>query len=210
MRVQPACTPDSAWSGPRGKLSSVASQRLEDLLIAHAPRLIAFVRKHATTLLAYEAVEDLMQGVHVRCVEQQASFVYRSEPEFLAWAYAIVRGHIADRHDYWSALKRRSGRVLRYTMSQGSEAGRSGVQLPPGSRTGPGTFAERRELLAIATRALAALPTRDQQLVQWHSEKVSLEDQASRLNITYAAAQKAGLRALERFRKTFELLTSRS
>lgn len=186
----------------------MSSPRLEDLLLQHSSRLLAFLRKNARTLLAYEAVEDLMQGVHVRCVEQQAAFVYRSEPEFLAWAYAIVRGHIADRHEYWSALKRRSGRVLRYTLSQAS-AGDNAVQLPPGSRTGPGTFAERREMLAIATRALAALPARDRQLVQWHSEKLSLEEQAKHLDITYAAAQKAGLRALERFRKTFELLTKR-
>ena len=180
--------------------------RLEELLVQHAPRVLSFVRNHANTLLAYESIEDLVQGAHVRVIEQQENFRYRSEPEFFSWLFTIVRGHLADRHDYWAAWKRRSGRVLRFTMSQGSEGG---VPFPAGTKTGPGTFAERRELLAIATRALAALPDRDQQLVQWNAEQVPLTEQAERLAMSYAAVQKAGLRAQERFRKTFELMMRR-
>ena len=168
----------------------------------HAPRVLSFVRNHATTLQAYEAIEDLVQGAHVRVIQQQQNFEYRSEPEFLAWMFAIVRGHLADRHDYWTALKRRSGRVLRFTMSQTE----GGVPLPAGTKHGPGTFAERRELLALATRALSALPDRDQKLVQWNADQMPLAEQADHLAMSYAAVQKAGLRAQERFRKTFELM----
>ncbi len=184
----------------------MTSQRLDQLLVQHGARLVAYVRKHASALLAYESVDDLVQGVHVRVIEQQNGFEYRSEPEFLAWLFTISKGHLADRHQYWAALKRRSGRVLRYTMTQGSS---DGVPLPAGSRAGPGTFAERREMLSLATRALAALPDRDQQLVQMASEQVPLNEQAERLDMSYAAAQKAGLRAHERFKKTFELMLRR-
>lgn len=190
----------------------MSQQRLDDLLANNAHRLVAFVRQHAQTLLMYESVEDLVQGATVRVIEQHDRFEERSEPESRAWLYAIVRGHLADRHAYWGALKRRSGRVLRLTMSPRAGDGSSSsssVPMPTGSTTGPGTFAERRELLALATRALAALPDRDRQLVQWTSQQVAIEDQAERLDVTYAAAQKAGLRAQERFRKTFTLLLRR-
>jgi RNA polymerase sigma factor (sigma-70 family) len=175
---------------------------LEALLDRNRSRLNAFVRSHAGALLGFEGVDDLRQGIEVRALEQRGRFEYRSDPEFVAWLFTLARAHLADRHDYWTSLKRRSGKVLRYTVSQG----RTGVRLPASTRTGPGTFAERRELLQLATRALASLPDRDRELVQMHSEQVPLDEQAERLCISYAAAQKASLRAQERLRKTFELL----
>ena len=61
-----------------------------------------------------------------------------------------------------------------------------------------------------ATRALHRMQPRDRMLVQWMSESVPLEEQAERLDMTYAAVQRAGLRAVERFRKVYELIVSRS
>jgi len=177
---------------------------LDLLLDRNRSRLNAFVRQHAGSLLAFEGVDDLRQAVEVRVLEQRARFEYRSDPEFLAWLFTLARGVLADRHDYWTALKRRSGKVLRYTVSKGSTG--AGVPLPASTRTGPGTFAERRELLQLATRALASLPERDRQLVQMHSEQIPLEQQSQQLGLTYAATQKASLRAQERLRKTFDLL----
>lgn len=179
---------------------------LEALLDRHHVRLLAFVRNHAGWLQSFETVDDLTQGVLVRAVEQRERFAYRGDPEFLAWLFAVARTWLADRRDHWSTLKRRSGKVLRFTVSQASEGA---TPLPASSRTGPGTFAERRELLQVATRALASLPERDRELVQMHSDQVPLDEQAARLGISYAAAQKAGLRAQERLRKTFELLLRR-
>ena len=49
-------------------------------------------------------------------------------------------------------------------------------------------------------------PERDRNLVQMASEGVPLREQAERLQLSYAAVQKAGLRALERFRKAYELV----
>jgi len=183
-------------------VGAVTSPTLDDLLVAHRLRLVGFLRERARGLLAWESLDDLVQGVHLRAIEGQSGFEYRSEPEFVGWLFTLAQRHVADRHDYWTALKRRSGSVLRFTLSQGV----GGTPLPAGSTAGPGTFASRRELLELATRSLAALPERDRRLVEWMSEQVPLEDQAARLGISYAAVQRAGVRAQERFRKTFELV----
>ena len=76
---------------------------------------------------------------------------------------------------------------------------------PAGTVTGPSTFAMRREQLSLAVRVLEALLPRDRDLVRWSSEGVSLEEMARRLDIGYAAAQRAHLRALSRFRDAFAL-----
>jgi hypothetical protein len=93
-----------------------------------------------------------------------------------------------------------SGRMLRLTDSgSGSRRGRA---EPSSSRTGPATFANRLEQLVIATRALALLMPRDRDIMNCSP----IEEQAARLGLSYDSAAKARLRALERFRKTFELM----
>jgi DNA-directed RNA polymerase specialized sigma24 family protein len=73
--------------------------------------------------------------------------------------------------------------------------------------TGPSTFAARREMIALAARALDLLLPRDRDLVRWSSEGVPLEEQADRLGIAYEAVGKARQRAVERFKKTFALVS---
>lgn len=75
--------------------------------------------------------------------------------------------------------------------------------------TGSSTFAARREHLRLAVLALAALPPRDRDLVRRTSEDVPIEEQAKSLGLSYDAAKQARLRALERFRKAFDLATRR-
>jgi hypothetical protein len=77
--------------------------------------------------------------------------------------------------------------------------------MPAGEDTGPQTFADRREQLDVAVKALALLLPRDQNLVRWASEGVDIQEQASRLGLSYDAAERAGARACERFRKAFRL-----
>lgn len=182
---------------------------LEEALARHHAVLVDLVRREAAGLLRFETPEDLVQGICTRALAGRGNFEYRSEAECIGWLRTVARRHIADRHDYWSALRRGSGRVLRLTW--GSSGGSTEASpLPPGSMTGPGTFAERRESLVIAAQALAALPDRDRDLVKWMSEGVPLREQAERLGIAYLAAQRAGLRAVERFRKTFELISRKA
>ena len=184
------------------------SESLDELLVRHRDELVAFLEREASGLLRYEAAEDLAQGVHLRALEGAAAFTYRGEKEFFAWLYTVARRHVADRHAYWSALKRGSGKVLRLSWSRTGTQG--GDATPAGSTTGPSGFAAKREMLALAAQALAVLPARDRDLVRWASEDVDLNEQARRLEISYAAVQRAGLRALDRFRKAFELVQRRA
>ncbi|MCP3920842.1 MAG: hypothetical protein GY711_35390 [bacterium] len=178
---------------------------LRELLVEHGEDLRRMLAREGSGLLRFESVEDLVQGVHVRALVGEEEFVFQGPSEFRVWLRTIARRHVASRHEYWSAMKRGSGRVLRLTFGASSTADAGAVPVPPGALTGPSTFASRREVLVLCARALAALPERDQKLVRWRSDGVPVEEQAGHLEIDYAAAQRAGLRALERFRKAFEV-----
>ncbi len=179
---------------------------LTDLLVTYREDLVAYLGREAGGLLRFESADDLAQAVHMRLFEGAEGFEYRGEKAFLALLHKVARAVVADRHDYWSAMKRGSGRILRITTRlTGNPVG----QLPAGA-TGPATFASRRELLVLSARALAVLPDRDRKLVRWAGEGVPLGVQAERLEVSYAAAQRAGLRAMERFRKAFQLISKSS
>ena len=182
---------------------------LESLLEHTRERLLQWMQREARGLLRFETDEDLVQGVHSRAVGEAGAFDFRGDGAFWSWLVTLARRHVADRHDYWSALKRGSGQVLRLTFSGSRSGDPDAAAVPAGIATGPGTFASRREMLVLATRALDLLPERDRQFVRWNSQGVELETQAEELGLSYAAAQRAGLRALERFRKTYKLLAQR-
>ncbi|HEX9795318.1 MAG TPA: sigma-70 family RNA polymerase sigma factor [Planctomycetota bacterium] len=180
-----------------------------ELLVRHEAFLRALLRNEARGLLRFETEDDLVQGVLQRALLAEDRFEYRGEAEFEGWLVTLARRQVADRHDYWQALKRGSSGVLRLSVSGSRTGSRHGL-APASPGPGPSTFASRRELLVISTKALAVLPERDRKLVCWMSEEVPLEEQAARLDMSYAAAQRAGLRALERFRKAFQLLSERA
>ena len=179
---------------------------LSSLLVQFHGELLDFVRRHAGRLLRYETEEDLMQEVHVRALQQGDRYRHKGREPFLAWIHTVVRSVLADRHAHWAALRRRPAGLLRLTLG-GTE---SGVALDPAiSATGPSTFAARRETLSLAVKALSLLPKADRDLVRWRSEDMPLTEQASDLGLSYAAADSASRRALDRFRKSFRLLSSR-
>jgi RNA polymerase sigma factor (sigma-70 family) len=177
--------------------------KLEALLEAHASELRGFVRAHGGQLLRRESEEDLVQGITLRALERANSFRDRGAAAFRAWLVAVARSYLADRANYWKALRRKPGALLRLTSG-----GTGGVD-PAATATGPSTLAARREHLRLAVQAVAALPPRDRDLVRWTSEDVPIEEQAARLGLSYDAAKQARLRALERFRKAFDLATRR-
>jgi RNA polymerase sigma factor (sigma-70 family) len=179
---------------------------LETLLEFHRPRLVAFFAKRAgPLLLRFETPEDLAQGAQTEALRAKDGFEYRDESTFLGWLFTIARRHLSARRDHWFALKRNRAGVLRLTWDGGDANGDVA-----GTRTGPGTFAERREELVLITRAMDLLPDRDRQLVRWTSEDVPLAEQAERLGIGYHAAEKARTRAVERLRKAFTLINRNS
>lgn len=183
-----------------------AGPTLGDLLAAHQQSALASIRRHGGGVLRFEAEADLLQGVLVRALDSESVFTYRGIPEFLGWLHQLVLRHLADRSRYWGAQRRDAGRLLRMTRSPDLPGG---VLEPAASGMGPGTVAERREALCLATRVLDALPPRDRDLVRWSAAGIALEEQATRLEISYAAVQRASLRAVERFRKTFRLAVDR-
>ena len=140
-----------------------------ELLVAHREDLVRFVARHAGRILRFESVDDLVQGIHVRAVERAAEFRYRGREPFFAWIYTLARSHIADRHAYWAALRRRPARLVRLGTASGTGAGGS-VGEPAATSTSPSAFASRREQLDIALRALALLMPRDRDLIRWTCE----------------------------------------
>jgi DNA-directed RNA polymerase specialized sigma24 family protein len=186
-------------------MSGDAPIDLPSLLVRYADRIAVIVRHEARGLLRYETEEDLVQGAHLRALQQAGEFRWQGEAPFLSWLRRIAETHLADRREYWYALKRRSGRVLRLTRGGSETQGGGGEPEPAATATGPSTFAARRERVLLVARVLDALLPRDRDLVRWTADSVPLEDQATRLGLAYEAAGKARQRALERFRKAFAL-----
>ncbi|MHC4846829.1 MAG: sigma-70 family RNA polymerase sigma factor [Planctomycetota bacterium] len=178
--------------------------KLEELLARHQKELENYIAPRAGWLLRYESVDDLAQGVRMRAIERGGSFRYEGDAPFFAWLNRVAQSYLADRANYWSALKRKSAGLLRLTAggSHGSP-GTAAAATPISTMTGPETVAHRKELLTLAVQVLAALPERDARMVRWSSEGIPLQEQAERLDISYEAAKKAGQRALDRFREAY-------
>lgn len=177
---------------------------LEQLLVQHHQAIVDFMAREARGLLRFESVEDLAQGLCVRALGR-SEFEYRSEREFFGWLWTLARRHVADRQNYWAAMKRGAGPAMRITSSPRSTLDSRAVQVPNPTGPGPSTFAERREMWLKCAKALAALSDRDRDLVRWKGAGLSLEEQAERLGLSYEATQRAGLRAMERFQKLLTL-----
>ena len=179
---------------------------LPELLTKHRPVLVRYFERNARSLRRYEAAEDLAQGVHLHAVRHEDRFEYQGEKPFVSWLLHLAQQHLADRIAHWKALKRDAGPMMRITYGAGATAGVN----PVSPATGPITHASRQEQLRVAALAMDGLPARDRQLVQMVTSGASIESVAERLRISPAAAQKARLRALDRFRKIYEIVLRRS
>ncbi len=177
-------------------------------LAARHEQLVRYCLRHGGRLLRFETAEDLAQGVQLAALRRAARFELRSEGELDAWLFTLARGHLADRLRHWSRLKRRSGALLRITAADvDATSDPRAVAEPARARTGPATFAARREQVVIAMKALSFLAPRDQRLVIAYRDGDAIADVAERLGLAYDAARIAQSRALGRFRKSFALLT---
>lgn len=179
---------------------------LETRLVELRPDLVRFVRRHGGRVLRFETTEDLTQGVIVKALDGAGGVDAADEKALLAWIYRVARTFLADRGRHWSALKRRSGSLLRLSGSSDATTDPRAVAEPPIDATGPSTFASRREQVVRAVRALDLLLTRDRELVRGYCDGRSIADQAETLGLEYDAARRAQARALERFRKAFRVL----
>jgi DNA-directed RNA polymerase specialized sigma24 family protein len=156
-------------------------------------------------VLRFETAEDVVQDLHTRLLSQPPAFEYRGEAELHAFLNKAAQRHLANRHAHWLALRRSPTGLLRLTLGSDTRAGLE----PADAATGPATFSERRDQLRCAYEALGALLPRDADLVRWAMEDLDIAEVAQRLSVSYEAAQRARLRALERFQKTFHLARRR-
>ena len=176
------------------------------LLVRHRPRLVRWFARRGRGLARHESAEDLAQGVHLHALNHRERFEYRGEPAALAWLLQLARQHLARRIEHWKAMKRDGGHMLRITMGgRSTGAATRGVQ-PAADGPGPVTAAARSEQLLLAARAMDGLPERDRELVRLMTRDLPVREIAKRLDLTEAAAQRARLRAMDRFRKIYEIL----
>lgn len=181
---------------------------LADLVARHSSDVRGFAERHGgRRLLQFETADDLAQGVCQRALERGGAFEFRSDPEFRAWLFQVARTYLSDRREHWSAKKRHPARLLRLTASGAGTADPGAASEPVRRRTGPSTFASRREQITLALQAVTMLLPRDRDLVTWHAEGLDADSVAAKLGVTRDAADRARRRALDRFRKAFALIS---
>jgi DNA-directed RNA polymerase specialized sigma24 family protein len=180
---------------------------LSSWLVANHDEIGSIVRRRAgKLLLRLETVDDLVQGICAHVLSSATSdAVPSSQPQRRAWLLTVSERWLSDRRSHWSTLKRRGGEVLRLALGESASADFHAVRDLAASVTGPSTFASRREQLTVAALALDLLLPRDRELVEGMCSGLDLDEQARRLGVSYAAAQRGRLRALERFRSCFEI-----
>lgn len=178
---------------------------LQDLLVERPDQLEALVRRHAGALLRRESIDDLAQHIRVRLLEKCAAFEWRGDAAFRGWLETVARNELNGRRAYWNAARRSAGHVLRLTLGP-QATGQVGVQ-PAASRTGPLSFAERRDQIDLALEAMTTLLPRDQRILELERAGASVAEIAVALDVTEVAATKARQRALDRFRRAFEVMS---
>jgi RNA polymerase sigma factor (sigma-70 family) len=204
VNLEPGAEGGGAWDATRGGMTE---GELAERLEAMAGLLHSVTRQEAgPALLRFESVEDLVQGTAQEALRSAGQLEWRGEEAFKSWVITIAKRHVMGRRDYWFAMKRNPGALLRLTLT-GSAGNR--VERPElaAEQAGPSTFAFRREQLVLITKAMGLLMTRDRELVSWASNGLSTAEMAARLGISEEATEKARTRALERLRKAFRLVS---
>jgi RNA polymerase sigma-70 factor, ECF subfamily len=87
------------------------SAAVQELVLAHLPRLRAFVRlRLGAGLRAKESASDLVQSVCRDVLENLEGFRWEGEAAFRAWLYTAASRKVADRAEFWGAQRRDPGR----------------------------------------------------------------------------------------------------
>jgi RNA polymerase sigma factor (sigma-70 family) len=164
-----------------------------------------FVERHGRGLLQFESVEDLVQGATLVALQNESNFEFRGDGAFVTWLQRVAQRFIANRHAYWTARKRDAGHILRITTSDRSEFSRTGG-IHPYAGNPPSRPSIREEELMRAARAISLLLPRDQTVLRLVAAEQSTEDIAQELGLAVETARRVRARALQRFRKSLNLL----
>lgn len=141
--------------------------------------------------------------MHLHAIANQERFQYQGDREFVGWMLQVARQYLARRVHHWKALKRDAGPIMRITFGVDTKGG---SRDPAARGPGPITHASQTEEIELAARAIDGLPPRDREIMRMMARELSVREIAERLAISEAAAQKARLRATERFRKIYTIL----
>ena len=117
----------------------------------HRDELTGFCLKRGGILLRFETAEDLAQGVLTVALERMGDVEFRGDRELRAWLFTIAHGYLANRRAHWSALKRRSGDLLRITFRPADTPGKN-------SQGGPGCRGARCDRRTDSSYNPAILP----------------------------------------------------
>lgn len=83
------------------------SAAVQELVLAHLPRLRAFVRlRLGAALRAKESASDLVQSVCRDLLEHLEGFRWEGEAAFRSWLYIAAARKVADKAEYWDAQRR--------------------------------------------------------------------------------------------------------
>lgn len=150
----PQDLPELLLSASRGDARS-----LDELLERYLPGLRAFVRlKAGAELREREEADDLVQSVCREVLQQRPGFEYRGEGPFRHWLYTAALRKIADRAQYYRAIKRDARREQPLMASEAADAhSQQALRAWAGFYT-PSQQAAAREELERIERALGELP----------------------------------------------------
>jgi DNA-directed RNA polymerase specialized sigma24 family protein len=184
-----------------------AEQALGRLLVRERAALLRFVERRAGgALLRVETAEDLVQGISAHALARCDRLELQGERALQGWVLELAANFLDDRREHWSALKRNGAGALRLALTESTEPGLAALRELPASATGPSTFAARREQLTLATQAMALLLPRDRELIDAMCRGLTAREHGDQLGLGAAAAERARSRALERFRRSYELV----
>ena len=172
------------------------SQAVGELLEEHLPRLEAFVRARAGSLLIErESIHDLVQSVCREALQDLDDFVYRGDRQFRNWLFLLATRKIVDRHRFHRQARRDVGRETPIQSDVPPEtllAGYASLITP--SRIASAKE-QRREIEAIVQR----LPDSQQEAVAYSKLLgLSYRDIAARMESSEAAVRNLVFRGLAR------------
>ncbi len=142
-----------------------------------------------------EGASDLVQDTFLRALERISTYHGRSPKEWRSWLRSIlIRGLANKRRHLLATAKRTVHREI--SVGEWAHLGVAASDETPSSELG------RREREAAVVEALARLPERYREVVEWHQrDRLTFAEIGLRRGISAEAARKTWTRALGRLRK---------
>ncbi len=145
------------------------------------------------------AASDVVQDTFLKAVRDFGQFRGTTTEELRGWLRAILQHNLANTaRNFRDADKRQVAREV--PLSDGLLLGPP--DRPATREESPSAQVVAREQRTALRKALAGLPERARQVVQWHSyERLTFEEIGARLGCSADGARKAWVRAVEQMQQ---------